>query len=110
MTKAKAIEKKKKPFELKNAEEAKKIVFKLKKRIMFQETIQCIKGVIIVSANSAGGADFKCQVFPIFSKIAKTIVVPCADEDDFVYTFNEARKKTLAKMDEMAHSKFKPIK
>lgn len=107
MPKAKPIVAKVDPFVLKHAEEAKEIVFSAKRQIMFQHFDKGVRGAIIVYPTPDGGAELKCQVHPVTSKIAKFIKVPCADRDDFETAFSEAREKTLAKMAEMAESQKK---
>jgi len=107
MSKAKPVEAKREPFALKHVDEAKEIVFSKKRSIRFVETVGTVRGVITVSPTDDEGADIKLQVFPIGAKIAKSLHVPCADAEDFPFSFMEARKKILAKMEETSKARKK---
>ena len=101
MPKAKPIEKKRMPFELSHPEEAKHLVFEQKRSIMFHECIKAVKGQIIVAPDPSGGAIMTCKAWPVWSNVAKVLVVHCAGQDDFESAFAMASAKTLAKMEEI---------
>lgn len=103
MAKHDYVEAPKTMFALSHQKEAEHVVFDLKRGIMFEECKEGIKGRIIVSPES-GGASFKCLVFPIWSKRAKTITAHCQRRADFVGTFMEVAGKTIAKMEEVKAS------